>query len=469
MTILGQAGKVAIQLASIVVMSRLLSPADFGLVAMLGIFIAIGELLRDFGLTAAAIRARDLSNKQKSTLFWINSAIGVALFATMAACSVPISMLYGESRLVPLAPVVALIFLINGIQAQFMVELVRGLRFTALAVSDLLGQLGGFIVAVGTALAGWGYWSLVFQMIVAFAVTLVIRVFAAKWRPGLPSRSAHVRDLIGFGGQVGVAQTLSYAASNVDTLVVGLRWDANVLGFYNRAYQLMSLPVNQLLNPLTNVALPLLTGLREERERLWGLITTAQIGMGYMLVTSLAIVAGSAEAAFAIILGSQWSAAIPIFQVLAFGACFQVLSQTNYWVFLTFGLGRSLVRSNLVTKSIGIVLPVVGSTYGVLGVAAGYSVALLVAWPINLLWLRSVAQMPSGRFLISGARTIALGAVAFATSWAASSVLHGATPILSLAASLAASLTSVAVLVGIVPVYRRDVVMMWSTVRLLRG
>ena len=465
MTLLGQGGKIGIQFASIVVLSRLLSPADFGLVAMLGVFTALGELVRDFGLTAAWIRAPELSRRQKSTLFWINFGIGFALFAVMTAYAVPISLLYGESRLAWLTPVVAAIFIINGLQAQFMVELVRNLRFAVLAISDVVGQFAGFAAAVISALAGLGYWALAIQMVTTFFVTLLIRVGAARWRPGLPSRSANVGELLRFGGHVGVSQLLSYAANNVGALVVGLRSDAQTLGFYNRAYQLISLPVYQLLNPLTNVALPLLARVRDERERFWTLVATAQAAIGYMLVLVLVVVAGNAEAAFDVLLGPQWAASVPIFQVLVVGACFQVLAFADYWVFLTFGIGKSLLWCTLVTKSIGIAFPIIGSAFGILGVAAGYSLALLISWPINQLWLRSAVQAPSARLLASGLRVLVLGTAAFLVSRLVGIQTAEQLSLVSLIASIVAAMAFVLLAVGVFPPYRRD----FHTVRKAAG
>lgn len=468
-TILGQGGKIAIQFASIVVLSRLLSPADFGLVAMLGVFTALGELIRDFGLTAASIRAKSLTNSQKSTLFWINFGIGLALFVIMTACAVPISLLYGDDRLIWLTPVIATIFIINGAQAQFMVELARNLRFTALAVTEVLGQFAGFCAAVAAAVAGLGYWALAIQMVTAFGVTLIARAVSARWLPGLPSRSSGIGSMVKFGGHVGASQMLSYAANNVDTLVVGLRWGATPLGFYNRAYQLISLPVFQLLNPLTNVVLPLLTRVREDPRRLWSILLTVQAALGYTLALALAVGAGNADAAFALLLGAQWAESVPIFQILAIGACFQVLSFVNYWVYLTFGIGRTMLQSSLITKSIGIALPVIGSSFGILGVAGGYAVALMISWPINVLWLRRAVGMPARPFVARGLRVITLGGVVYLLSIWIAQLMSAHSAWLSLAGGIGGSLAVVLLTVGIIPGFRRDFVAVRKAVALLKS
>lgn len=162
-TLIGQAIRMAVQLASVAILSRLLSPHDFGLIAMVTVFMTLADLLRDFGMPSAALQAKDLSHQQASNMFWASTALGALSCGILVACTPLIVMLYDEPRLGRVVPALALTTLISGVQAQIQVQLARGLRFTILAVSSVLAPTVGLVVAIISALNGLGYWALVLQ------------------------------------------------------------------------------------------------------------------------------------------------------------------------------------------------------------------------------------------------------------------------------------------------------------------
>jgi O-antigen/teichoic acid export membrane protein len=155
-TIGGQAVRIVIQLGSIVILARLLAPADYGLIAMVTAIIGIGEIFRDFGLSSAAIQAKEISRGQKSNLFWINSAIGLVLTLLVIAASWPVAALYGDPRLQLLTVALSSTFLLNGVATQFRADLARHLRFVKLTAVDIAGQVIGLALGVILALSGAG-------------------------------------------------------------------------------------------------------------------------------------------------------------------------------------------------------------------------------------------------------------------------------------------------------------------------
>ncbi len=257
-TVGGQAGRVLVQLVSVVVLSRLLSPGDFGLVAMVTALVGLAALLGDFGLSLAAIQATEATHQQRTNLFWLNAAIGAATSLVVLAVSPLIQAFYGVEEVGGIARALAVTFLLSALSAQFRAEATRRLRFTALAVVDLVAPALGLVAAVVLALAGAGFEALVAQQIAVVAAQLVLLVVLAAWLPGLPRRTAGMPASSASAATTCCCRCSPTPARTSTRSSSASRTGPAVLGTYNRAVQLFRLPVQQLAAPLTRVALPML-------------------------------------------------------------------------------------------------------------------------------------------------------------------------------------------------------------------
>lgn len=416
-TLLGQAVKGGILFAGLIVFSHLLSPHDIGLIGMLTVFIMLGELLRDFGLSQAAIQSAELTGRQASNLFWTNTLVGLLMTSLLWFAAPAVAHMYHEPALRQLAPWVALSFTINGLQTQFQVRLARDFRFVALTVTDVVSQLAGFIAGLTAALAGASYWSLVIQMLTIYGVLAVQRALIAGWFPGLPRREPGMSALYTFGFHAGSAQLIQYVASNIDSYIIGIRWGASSLGLYNRAFQMFSVPANQILPPLTNVALPILSRHRHDGHDFYPLLWKAQVAISSGLVFVFAAVASMSVPVIRVCLGPAWHASAPILSILCVGGAVQILSYMAYWAFLASGNARQLFFHSLVTKPLLAICIVIGSLWHLEGVAWGFSTGLTVSWFISLVWLAKCDDMPAMQFLRSGLNILGCGLAAGVASW----------------------------------------------------
>lgn len=467
-TIAAQAARIVLQLCSVVVLARLLNPHDYGLIAMVLAIVGIGEILRDFGLSTAAVQSETLSSAERSTLFWLNTAIGAAIALTVFLSAPLIAAFYGETELTAIARALSITFLINGAATQYRATLVRDLRFSTLARTDIAAAAFALAVAVAGALLGLGYWALVAQQLASTAAVLVLAAGAARWIPGLPWRGASARRFVRFGGGVVLSQLIGYVSNNVDSVIIGSRFGAPALGLYSRAFQLLMTPLNQVRSPLTSVALPVLSRLTADAARFSRFVVLGQLALGYSLVVGLAWVAGTAEPLTTVLLGEQWTAAAPVLRLLAIAAVFQTLAFVGYWVYLARGLTGDLVRYSLVSAAIRIVAIVIGSQWGVVGVAVGYAVAPAIAWPISLWWLSRLTALPT-RALYAGAGRILIGvAVSASAAFGASRAVDAAGPVAQITLGLVAVAATYAALF-VIPLFRRDLSRVWSLVRLLRA
>jgi len=408
----GLVTRIALQLVTVAVLGRLLTPAQYGLIAMVLAVIGVGELLRDFGLSSAAIQAPQLSVRQRSNLFWSNTAIGV-LFAVVVLAGAPaVAAVYDQPKLTAITRVLAATFVINAMMTQYRASLLRAMRFAAVAAIDVLAPALALVVAVVAALAGAGYWALVAQQLTAATVALVACVVVGRWLPA-PRwlRGEQMRQFYTFGVFLLGSQLIGYVANNVDAFIIGRRFGAAPTGSYNRAFQLLMNPLNQVRTPSTTVALPVLSraGLSAQFDRI---VRTGQLVLGYPVAVGLGIVVGTAYPLVDVMLGGQWSAVPPVLRFLAVAGAMQTMAYVGYWVYLARGLTRQLMAYTTVTSVLKISLVLAGSTWGIAGVAGGYALAATLEWPLSLWWLSRITAVPT-RALYGGAgRILAVGTCA---------------------------------------------------------
>jgi PST family polysaccharide transporter len=314
------------------------------------------------------------------------------------------------------------------------------MRFGRLVVADVLGPLTGLVVALALALGGAGYWALVAQQLIQYVVMAVVVVTAGRWLPGRPDRRTPMRDLLRFGGGMVGIGLIGYGARTADTLIIGMRFGAADLGIYNRAYQLLMVPLGQLRGPTTQVALPVLGRLEEDEQRWAEFVRRGQLALGYTLVAGLGVVVGAAGPIAGVFLGAEWVEVGPLLRLLALGGACQTLAFVGYWVYLSRGLTGALARFSLVDTAVRLVAIGVGSTWGVTGLAAGFALAPALTWPVSLWWLARLAPIPL-RALISGAMRILLLTATVAGVTAGTTAVLGDLPaplVLSVACAAAA-------------------------------
>jgi PST family polysaccharide transporter len=386
---LGQGSTFLLRIVSMLALARLLVPADFGLVGMVTACTGFLSLFRDAGLSMATVQRASISREQTSSLFWVNLAVGGLLASLCVAMAPVIAAFYHEPRLFWVTVVIATSFIFNGASAQHRAVLQRDMRFVALAAIDFVSVFASVVVGVWMAATGLGYWALV-AMTLCVPVVGFAGVWAAGgWVPGPPRRGAGVRSMLRYGGTVTLNSVIVYLAYNIDKVLLGRFWGAEVLGIYGRAYQLSNLPTENLNTTISMVAFPALSRLQNDPERLRNYFLK-----GYELFLSLVMPITMACALFAadvvrVFLGAKWGEAVPVFRLLAPTILtFALINPLSWLMFATGHAGRSL-RIALLIAPVVVLGYVVGLPFGPSGVAAGFSIAMvLLAIPVIHLAMR---------------------------------------------------------------------------------
>lgn len=455
-TLVGRFAQLLIRFIGTVVLARLLSPEDFGLFAMLTFFIGIGELVRDFGMPTAALQAKSLSDQQASNVFWVTAALSAGVAVMLVFATPLITLLYNEPKLALIVPVMAVVLIINGLQAQYKVRLARQMRFKADASTTIVAQTAGLLTGIFSALFGAEYWALVIQAATTAAVTLVASIVLTRWLPKRPRRGCGSMPLLRTGTANGVSNLLGFTADNTDNLMIGAIWGAGPLGLYNRAYQLFMTSVMSFFSPLTSVIVPTTNRAIAEGRQGQDILARAQTVLCGAAIWLLLVTAAVADYLIPLLLGPQWHETIPLLQILAVGGAFKALSQTNYWAYLIEQKSRQLLLSNLVTKPMQIIFVVFAAFHSIEAVAWAFTLGRAITWPINLIWLwRATGQNP-WRFGLNGMRLIASAIVSFAITTALFSLFSLSSPLLSIAIGITLSSTLFLSIAFIIPGGRHE-------------
>ena len=467
-SVVSQVAGLVVQVTSVVALSRLLSPRDYGLVATVLVVVAFGETFRDLGLSSASVQAKVLTKFQRDNLFWVNSGIGAAISLALFFASGLIALISKSPEVIPVAQALSLTFFINGVTTQYRASLLRNLRFRALMIIDVSAVVIALILAIIAAKIGFEYWALVIQQLGVVTIGLVGSVIAARWLPGLPNREGDIRAFLRFGWHLVGSQLIAYFSSNIDTLTVAIRFGTVPLGFYNRAFQLAKRPVNQIRAPMTAVALPVLARIQDARERFNEYVVVGQLALSYPVCLALGAVAVLSGPVVQIALGTQWDQSAPLLRYLAISGMFETLAFVGYWVYVSRGLGKSLFRYSLVGAAIQITCILVGSQWGVVGVAFGYMLGPAITWPISIGWLSRVTVVPTRRLYLGALRVLGLVAASAAVTEVVLHLLPHLTALPTLLIGLAAYLAVIGVALA-VPFYRADAATLVRVARMVRG
>ena len=401
-----------LRLGSLMVLARLLGPKDFGLVGMVTAFTGVLTLFRDFGLSAVAIQRKDVTGEQLSTLFWINMLIGALLGILSLAMAPVIAAFYHEPRLIGVTVVLAAGFFFNAAGVQHGALLQREMRFTTLAVINTVSLIVASAIAIGGAMTGYGYWALV-AMTVTLPLTNTIGFWwSTAWIPGMPRRRAGIRSMMRFGGILTLNGLVVYLASNLEKVLLGRFWGADVLGIYGRAYQLINIPTDNLNSAAGEVAFSALSRLQDDPSRL-----RSYFLKGYSLVLAMTLPIIAACAFFSddmilVLLGPKWQSASVIFRLLAPTVLVFAIANPLSWLIISLGLVRRSLNMGLVIAPLMIVAYVVGLPYGPTGVAFAYS-AVMLLWLIPVtVWSVHGTVISFGDIVLAVSRPLASSIVA---------------------------------------------------------
>jgi PST family polysaccharide transporter len=386
-------GKQLITFLVFVVLSRLLEPEAFGLVALASVFTAFMTIFVDQGFGQAIVQKAEIEQKHLDTAFWTGILIGGLLTIVTIAASTFIADLFNEIRLVPIIRWLSLNFIFAAFSSIQKTILRRNLAFKSLAIRSMFEAVIAGMVGVTMAYMGFGVWSLVAMTLVGSLVGAIVLWRVCDWRPGLNISGKHFRELSTFGLNIVGIKILDFFNRRSYDLLIGYFLGPVILGYYTIAYKLLLVMIQLLTGIITSVAFPAFSRLQYDIKRMQVAFYRATQYTSLIAFPAFLGMSIIAPELIIALFGEKWASSVPIMQVLAFVGLLHSVSLFNASVIKAAGkpswqLGIMLITSICITLVFFLVVE-----QGIVAIATAYVVCSYMLSPISIWAVKRLIQI----------------------------------------------------------------------------
>jgi teichuronic acid exporter len=374
-----------------IILARLLSPKEFGLIGMLTIFIAVSQSFINSGFSQALIRKKEPTQVDYSTVFYFNMIIGVICFLILIFCASAISRYFNEPQLKHLIQVLGLSLIINAFTIIQQTILIRRIDFKLQTKISIIASVVSGIIGVVMALAGYGVLSLVIKTIIMSAITSFLLWLWNRWKPLLVFSIQSFKELFSFGSKLLVSGLIETVYSNVYYLIIGKYFSAQELGYYTRADQFKALPSSNLTAVIQRVSYPVLSSIKEDIPKLkeaYIKIIRSTMLICFVLMLGMAAIT---RPMILVLIGEKWEPCIIYLQLLCFVGMFFPLHALNLNMLQVLGRSDIFLKLEIIKKAFAIPVIIIGVVWGIKAMILGMLINTLIAYYLNSYW--------SGRFI----------------------------------------------------------------------
>lgn len=367
-----------VEAAAIVWLARLVAPEAFGLVGMATAVTGFVALFKDAGLSSATISHADITPAQLNALFWVNSTFSLVLGLSVAGLGPLSSWYFDEPQLTPIFVVLAFSFVFDGLTVQHRALLRRRMLYQRIAVAEMLETTGSLLSALLLAYYGFGYWALVGRTVALSVFGSVLHWFLCAYRPGLWAWAPGMGEFLHFGKHLTGFSFVNYFSRNLDDILIGRSFGATTLGLYQKAYEMLMMPLRQISKPAGAVAVPTLSRLVDnpaEYRRAYRAIVARVLAPTVLLGAAMLALP---EELLEITLGARWVPAADMFFWMGWLTLTQPVGNSTGWVFLSQSRAQEMFRQGMWGALISVGSFLAGLPYGAVGVAAAYSISGIV-------------------------------------------------------------------------------------------
>jgi len=405
-----------------IVLARLLIPADYGVAGMAFVFSGLVTLFSDLALGGALVQRREITEEDRSTVFWASLAFGVFVMGVSIALSGLVADFFGRHEVRNLVIGLSFSFPLAALSTTQVALLTRRLSYRSLELREIAGVLCGGVAALALAFAGFGPWAIIGNSLVASAASTLLLWRLSSWRPRRVFSPAHLRHLSSFGARLFGIRLLNYANLNVDNALVGRFAGASALGAYSLAYNVVFTPMIRIANPISGVVYPALARMQDDVPRMRSAWLRSKRLSASLLAPAFMVIAVTAPDLVRVLFGQKWHAAVPVIELLAVAGVAHSLVTLNWTVLQGTGRVGIALRLDFFVTAVTLAAFAVGVRWGAVGVAASYAA---VKWPLVLVDTYVTTRVMRFSFreaLLAGGTILPLAAVAAAGAWG---VRHG--------------------------------------------
>jgi teichuronic acid exporter len=314
---LSQFGGQAVNLVIMLVLARLLSPKDFGLIGMVSVFIGFIGYFTEFGLGSSIVRKKEVDDLDLNTAFWSSIALALALYVLVFFLSPLVELFYKQKSITGVMRWLFVALVIRSFGFVHSAIETKNLRYKKLSLAFLISAVLSGGLGMVLALMKFGVWSLVAMQIAADTFQIIIYYWTIKWRPSFAFSKQRFRELFGFGAHIAINNSIKALSENVDQILLGRQAGASPLGIYAMAHRLCRYPLEKLWAIFGKMLFPAFSTIQDDPERLRRTIVKISLAGAYVIVPFLLLLLLGARQVTAIFLGNKWTEVIPILRIFA--------------------------------------------------------------------------------------------------------------------------------------------------------
>jgi len=392
-------GQQIIYIATGIVLGRILTPDDYGLVGSLVFFTAISTILVGSGYNRAILNKAELTQEELSTLFFYNVGMGVVIYILLFFGAPYISLFYREPLLTPLSRVLFLTTVFNSLLIVNGALLTKKMDLTSLAKANLFSLFPASVVAILMAVNGFGVWSLVVQTVLFTLSKVVVLAYYSKWRPSLTFNNNILKELFPFSSKFMLTNLINTIFNNIYYVLIGRFYNPTQLGYYTQANKYQDIPTGLINNTFRAVSMPILSEINQDKDRLKRILsklirTIAFIGFPVLLGMILI-----AKPLFILLITEKWLPSVPVFQTLCVAGLFVMFSSVLEETILSRGHSGKLLMVEVLKKIVLVALIIATLNRGLIGLATGWAVSSLFSLLLSIYLTSTIVGYSFSNFM----------------------------------------------------------------------
>lgn len=379
-----------VQFIITIIMARILTPADYGLIGMLAIFMGVSQVFIDGGFSKALIQAKEKDECDYSTVFYINLGISILFYAILFFAAPYIAAFYNQPLLTPITRVYTFNLVINSLAAVNRTILVIRVDFKTQSKISLASAFVSGLVGIYCAYTGWGVWSLVVQMMTSAVMNVLLGFFYVRWFPLLQFSVQSFKKLFAFGSKLLVASVISTIYDNIYTLVIGKRFPPADLGYYSRAHQFADLTGTNISGILARVCFPVLSKIQDDDVRLLTAYKKYIKMTAFIMFPVILLLSGIAKPLILTILGTKWAPSIQLLHIIPLAFLFNGIVTINLNLLYVKGRSDLVLRLEIIKKSIAFTILFISMFYSLTVICLGLVLYSLIGFYLNTIYTKKL-------------------------------------------------------------------------------
>lgn len=391
-TVGGRLLKSLLGMGTLVIVARYLSPAEFGIMALVMFITGFGQIFVDAGLRVALVQRAEINELQKNTVFWSSIVFSILLVVLTIVFAGPIARAFDAERIEPFVRWMSIVFPLAALQSISTTTLERRFAFDKMAISDILASLAGVVTAITLVVAGFGILGLVLQQLVQASLGCAIQMSMARWRPRLEFSWTEFRSLMGYGIYVMLTSITTFLTTFLDRPIIAGFFTPQVLGQLTMSQQLVGSPFRIVVQMARKVLFPMFASIQHDRARVAAAYLDMQFAMSCLMAPLCLGLVAMAAPLVSVLLGPEWAPAVPLIQILGIQMLCTPTQDTNQTVLASLGFAKFQFYWMLIAGSLSLGVMIPAAPWGI-EAAVGARLAFLLFVTTPLLSVYTMRQM----------------------------------------------------------------------------